>query len=64
MEAEVAGYRATAGPKGVPESDAITDYGAPGGKGRTKAREKAAAAKETPRAPLPLPPEEAPPLPP
>ena len=42
MEAELEGYRATAGPKGVPLGDALTDFGAPGGKGKQKAKEKQA----------------------
>ena len=42
MEAELEGYRATAGPKGVPASDAVADFGPAGGKGKQKAKEKLA----------------------
>lgn len=38
--------RATAGPKGVALGDSVSDFGPPGGKGGTKAKEEAAAVEK------------------
>ena len=41
MEAELEAFKATAGPKGVPQEDAVSDFRR-GGKGKLKAKEKQA----------------------